>query len=162
LKGDVVAAQARFSEARTIQQGIVDAQPDYGPAVAVLGLIDAGLGRKEDAIREGRRAVELMPVTKDSINGAHIMSYLAMIYAWVGEKDLATEQLERVVQDQGGRLVMVSCDFSPTGIPCAAIRALRKSSPPSRRNNRAKTFRTNFAAHCCSAPARSDVRSASE
>ncbi|HEY5991346.1 MAG TPA: FlgO family outer membrane protein, partial [Candidatus Udaeobacter sp.] len=101
LKGDAVAAHARFSEARAVQQPIVDAQPDYGPAVSVLGLIDAGLGRKEDAIREGRRAVELMPTRKDSINGAHILNYLAMIYAWVGEKDLAIEQLNRVLEAPG-------------------------------------------------------------
>jgi len=59
----------------------------------VLGVIDAALGRKEDALREGRRAVELLPVEKDSFNGAHMIHYLAMIAAWVGEKDLAFEQL---------------------------------------------------------------------
>jgi TolB-like protein/Flp pilus assembly protein TadD len=101
LKGDRLAAEASFAKARAIQQAIVDAQPDYGPAVSVLGLVDAGLGRKEDAIREGRRAVELMPITKDSINGAHIMSHLAMIYAWVGENDLAIELLKPLVQGKG-------------------------------------------------------------
>ena len=44
-------------------------QPDYGPALCVLGLIDAALGRKEEALREGRRAVELLPVEKDAVNG---------------------------------------------------------------------------------------------
>ena len=101
LKGDAMAAQASFTKARIEQQKIVDAQPDYGPALCVLGLIDAGLGRKEDAIREGRRAAELMPPTKDSINGAHIMNYLAVIYAWVGEKELAIEQLTRCLQTPG-------------------------------------------------------------
>ena len=56
-------------------------------------MIDAGLGRKEDALREGRRAIELLPVTKDSINGAHMIEHFAVIAAWVGEKDLACEQL---------------------------------------------------------------------
>jgi hypothetical protein len=59
----------------------------------VLGLIDAALGRKEDALREGRRAVELLPVEKDALNGRRMTCYLAMIAAWVGEKDLACEQL---------------------------------------------------------------------
>jgi hypothetical protein len=59
----------------------------------VLGLIDAALGRKEDALREGRHAVQLLPVTKDSIDGAEVMKYLAVIYAWCGEKDLALEQI---------------------------------------------------------------------
>jgi TolB-like protein/class 3 adenylate cyclase/Tfp pilus assembly protein PilF len=95
LKGDPVAAQAAFTKARAEQQQIVDAQPDYGPALCVLGLIDAGLGRKDNALREGRRAAEVMPPSKDSINGAHIMYQLAVIYAWVGQKELAIDQLER-------------------------------------------------------------------
>jgi serine/threonine-protein kinase len=86
-------ARSAFTSARVDQQKIVQAQPDFGPAVCVLGLIDAGLGRKEDALREGRRAVELLPVAKDSINGAHMIEYLAMIAAWSGNKDLACEQL---------------------------------------------------------------------
>ena len=56
-------------------------------------MADALLGHKEDAIREGRRAVELLPVTKDSIVGSLLVQYLALIYAWTGEKDLAFEQL---------------------------------------------------------------------
>jgi TolB-like protein/Tfp pilus assembly protein PilF len=95
LKGDPAAAQAAFTKARAEQQQIVNAQPDYGPALAVLGLIDAGLGRKDDALHEGRRAAELMPPSKDSINGAHIMYLLGVLYVWVGEKDLAIEQLSQ-------------------------------------------------------------------
>jgi len=64
----------------------------------VLGLIDAGLGRKEEAIREGRRANELLPVTKDALGGAHIMEYLGVIYAWTGEKDLAIKQIAATLQ----------------------------------------------------------------
>jgi len=93
MKGDAAAAHAAFTEARDAQEHIVQAQPDYGPALCVLGVIDAGLGRKEDALREGRRAIELLSVTKDSINGAHMIEFFAMIAAWVGEKDLACEQL---------------------------------------------------------------------
>jgi hypothetical protein len=66
-----------------------------------LLVIDAGLGRKEDALREGRRAVELLPVEKDSINGPVVLDVLAMIYAWVGEKDLAIDQLTRAIQHPG-------------------------------------------------------------
>ena len=56
-------------------------------------MIDAGLGRKKEALREGRRAVELLPVEKDAINGPLMIAYSAMIAAWVGNKDLACEQL---------------------------------------------------------------------
>ncbi len=64
----------------------------------MLGLIDAALGRKEEALREGRRAVELLPVEKDAINGPLMIKYLAMIAAWAGDKDLACEQLAIAVQ----------------------------------------------------------------
>src|SRR5205814_1474345 len=84
--------------ARAQQEKIVQAQPDYGPALSVLGLIDAALGRKEEALREGRRAVELLPVEKDSMNGANMVKYLAIIAAWVGDKDLACEQLASVIR----------------------------------------------------------------
>ena len=87
-----------FTAARVEQEKIVQAQPDYGPAWCVLGVIDAALGRKEEALREGRRAVELLPVEKDSINGLHMIEYFAMIAAWVGEKDLACEQLAKAVR----------------------------------------------------------------
>ena len=68
---------------------------DHASAVCVLGLIDAALGRKDEALREGRRAAELLPITKDALNGSGIVLYFAMISAWVGEKDLACEQLAK-------------------------------------------------------------------
>jgi serine/threonine-protein kinase len=92
------AARAAFTLARVEQEKAVEAQPNYGPPLCVLGLIDAGLGRKEEALREGRRAVELLPVEKDAINGPLMIAYLAMIAAWVGEKDLACEQLAIAVR----------------------------------------------------------------
>ena len=86
-------ARAAFMAARAEQEKTVQAQPNYGPPLCVLGLINAGLGRKEEALREGRRAVELLPVEKDAINGPLMITYLAMIAAWAGDKDLACEQL---------------------------------------------------------------------
>jgi serine/threonine protein kinase/tetratricopeptide (TPR) repeat protein len=86
-------ARALFTAARTEQEETVQAQPNYGPALCVLGLIDAGLGRKEEALRQGRRAVELVPVEKDALVGPTMIKYLAMISAWIGDKDLACEQL---------------------------------------------------------------------
>jgi tetratricopeptide (TPR) repeat protein len=92
-RGDDAAARAAFMAARAEIDKIVRDQPNYGGALCVLGVLDAGLGRKEEAIREGRHAVELLPVTKDAINGALLIEYLAVIYAWTGEKDQALEQL---------------------------------------------------------------------
>ena len=76
-------------------------QSDFGPAVCTLALIDAGLGRKEDALRESRRAVELVPVEKDALNGADMIQYSGIVAAWVGEKDLALQNLTKAAQTTG-------------------------------------------------------------
>lgn len=101
IRGDGGAAQSAFTVARTQQEELVRLQPDYGPPLCVLGLIDAGLGRKEEALREGRRALELMPVAQDSISGSDLLALFAIIGAWVGEKDLALEQLAIVTRIPG-------------------------------------------------------------
>ena len=93
FRGDKAAAHAAFTSVRAEAAKIAAEQPNYAEALCVLGMADAALGNKEDAIREGRRAVELLPVTKDAIIGARLVHYLALIYAWTGEKDLALEQL---------------------------------------------------------------------
>jgi TolB-like protein/class 3 adenylate cyclase/Tfp pilus assembly protein PilF len=99
--GDDAAARKAFTAARAEVERTVREQPDYGPPLCVLGLIDAGLGRKEEAIREGRRASELFPVAKDAINGAHVIQHLGVIYAWTVEKDLAIEQIAATLQVPG-------------------------------------------------------------
>ena len=86
-------ARAAFAAARSEQKKTIQAQPNYAPPLCVLGLIDAGLGRNEEALHEGRRAVELLPMEKDALNGPAIMKYLAMIAAWAGDRDLACKQL---------------------------------------------------------------------
>jgi serine/threonine-protein kinase len=101
VKGDDVAARAAFTRARARQEEILRAQPDYAPALCVLGLIDAGLRRKDDALREGRRAIELLPVTKDSANGPALLHFFAVICAWTGEKDLALRELSLAMQHPG-------------------------------------------------------------
>jgi len=91
-------ARAAFTAARAEQEKAIKAQPNYGPALCVLGLIDAALGRKEEALREGRRAIELLPAEKDAFQGPVMLKYFAVIAAWVGDKDLACEQLETVIR----------------------------------------------------------------
>src|SRR5437773_2835383 len=83
-----------FEAARAQQEKIVQAQPDYGPALCVLGLIDAALGRKDLALDEGRRAIALTPPEKDVINGSRVLQYFAITAAWAGDKELAMQQLE--------------------------------------------------------------------
>ena len=98
MRNDERNAQLAFAAARAEQERIVEAQPDFGPAWCALGMIDAGLGRKEEALREGRRALELLPAEKEALVGQYLARYFAVIAAWVGEKDLACEQLAVVVQ----------------------------------------------------------------
>ena len=95
-RGDNEGARAAFTKAQTVAEELVRAQPARRRgSLCVLGMANAALGNKEEAIRWGQRAVELWPISKDSINGALIVGYLGVIYAWLGEKDLAIEQIEK-------------------------------------------------------------------
>ena len=92
-RGDEAAARAAFTTARNEAAKLVATEPEYPEALGALGVIDAALGNKEDAIRRGRRATELMPVGKNSIDGHLLIKHMAAIYAWTGESDLALQQL---------------------------------------------------------------------
>ena len=91
---DEARARTAFEAARAQQEKIVQAQPEYGPTLCVLGLIDAALGRKDLALDEGRRAIALMPMEKDVKNGSLVIQYFAITAAWAGDKELALQQLE--------------------------------------------------------------------
>jgi len=95
---DNAKAWSAFTAARVEQEKQVQAYPDDAGALSVLGLIDAALGRKEEALKEGRRAMALLPVEKDRLNGGRIIVYLAMIGAWVGDHELACDQLSKGIQ----------------------------------------------------------------
>jgi TolB-like protein/Tfp pilus assembly protein PilF len=91
---DEARARTAFETARAEQEKRVQAQPDYGPALCVLAIIDAALGRKDLALEEGRRAIALTPMEKDVNNGSRALQYFAITAAWAGEKELALQQLE--------------------------------------------------------------------
>jgi TolB-like protein/class 3 adenylate cyclase/Tfp pilus assembly protein PilF len=95
-QGDSVKAHSAFSAAHSEVEKILEKQPNFAAALSLLGVIDAGLGRKEEGLREGRRACELLPISKDAIDGAALAVNLAQIYAWTGETDLAIEQIASV------------------------------------------------------------------
>jgi TolB-like protein/Flp pilus assembly protein TadD len=101
LMKDDAKARSDFTAARAEQEKLARARPDDAGTLCVLGLIDAALGRKEEALRAGRRAVELLPVEKDEISGARIILCLARIAAWVGDNDLACEQLAIAIRHPG-------------------------------------------------------------
>ncbi|HYY13839.1 MAG TPA: hypothetical protein VE758_05335, partial [Chthoniobacterales bacterium] len=101
VSGDAQAARAAFMTARNQLERTIREQPQFASPLSVLGMADAALGRKEDAIREGQRAVELCPVTKDAVVGSELMEFLAVIYSWTGENERALEQLGRTVRIPG-------------------------------------------------------------
>ncbi len=95
-RGDQPKALAAFAAARKKEDAWWSGRPKDASYLADVARFDAGLGRKEEAIREARRAVELQPIAKDSLNAPAWIANLAMVYAWTGEHDRALEQLEIV------------------------------------------------------------------
>ena len=101
-RGDGTQATEAFTRARSAIEAQLAKQPDDPLLLATLGLIDAGLGRKEEALREGRRAVELRPLTEDALDGAAVLVSLATIYAWLGDVKSSLDQLEFLVRIPNG------------------------------------------------------------
>ncbi|MGB8658597.1 MAG: protein kinase [Candidatus Zixiibacteriota bacterium] len=83
-----------YDSARIILENKVQSRPSEAPFHSQLGIAYAGLGRKEEAIREGKKGVELLPVSKDAIDAPTFVQILAQIYVMVGDYDSATDQLE--------------------------------------------------------------------
>ena len=107
LKGDAPAARAAFMRARTQLEEELRVHPDSIGLLSDLGLTDAALGRKEEALSEGRRAMELAPIVQEAMTGGYsnegfAKTQFAMICAWAGERELALEQLEAVTKVPGG------------------------------------------------------------
>jgi TolB-like protein/Tfp pilus assembly protein PilF len=103
---DEARARIAFEAARAQQEKRVQAQPDYGPALCVLAMIDAGLGRKEQALEEGQRAIALTPLEKDVSDGSRVLQYFAITAAWAGEKELALQQLEAGLRAPNAALML--------------------------------------------------------
>jgi tetratricopeptide (TPR) repeat protein len=97
-QGDQARAKAAFTEGENELTSVLKDQPEYPEALTVLGLNAAGLGERDKAITACRRAVELLPVSRDAINGALALQYLAIALAWVGEKDEAINELALVAK----------------------------------------------------------------
>ncbi|PYJ22048.1 MAG: hypothetical protein DME99_06480 [Verrucomicrobia bacterium] len=110
-QGDNENAQKAFEMARPSFEASVKEAPLSADRHANLGWLYAFMGRKNEAIREGRRAVELKPESRDAVDGAIMNCYLALIYARVGEKDLAFPLIERLLKTPGA---VDSVDYSIT------------------------------------------------
>jgi TolB-like protein/class 3 adenylate cyclase/Tfp pilus assembly protein PilF len=100
--GDAPKARDAFSAARVKTEAKLRDRPNDGDLLAFLGLIDAGLARKKEALAEGRRAAELRPISEDAVDGARVITKLAMIDAWLGDNDAAIERLTFLAKTPGG------------------------------------------------------------
>ena len=92
---------SNFESARVTFERNVAETPESAERHANLGLLYAFMGRKGDAIREGREAVALKPMAKDAVDGAIMNCFLALIYTRVGEPDLALTSLEELIKTPG-------------------------------------------------------------
>jgi eukaryotic-like serine/threonine-protein kinase len=104
-QGEQEKARTFFTQARKILEQTLIKRPDDAEPLVWMGLTDAALGRKEEAIREGREAVAREPISRDASTGVDFETSLAQIYAWAGEKDLALELLAAVVKLPNGPTV---------------------------------------------------------
>ena len=102
LTKDQRQAQDAFEEAKRIVQSALAENPIDAPQDALLGEIEANLGQKEEAIREGKRAVELLPESRDAMDGPLMTLALARIYATLGDSDSALSLIEHSLSSPRG------------------------------------------------------------
>jgi TolB-like protein/Tfp pilus assembly protein PilF len=100
-EGDNANAQKAFEQARPSVEAAVKEAPESAERHASLGWLYALMGRKNEAIAEGKRAVQLKPESKDAVDGSLMNGYLALICALVGENDLAIPLIERLLKTSG-------------------------------------------------------------
>ena len=116
MRNDAARAQQEFETARPILEQVVMKSPQDGVRHAQLGFLYALMGRKDDALREGRRGAELTSMSKDMINGGTVQGFLALIYARIGDTDRAIELLERLL------ITPFAVDYADNGIAVADLR----------------------------------------
>jgi tetratricopeptide (TPR) repeat protein len=118
-RGDLELAHTLFENGRPSLEGEARIHPDEPTAHAALGLLYAYLDRKEEALRESRRAVELCPESRDALNGAQFACNLAIVYAVTGDVDRAVTLVERLLHTPGTTL---RSEFYRGGITQAELR----------------------------------------
>ena len=107
----------QFGAAREQLYRKVEAHPDDPFLMTALSFADASLGRKEESIQEGRRAVEIRPISEDAVDGPAIATDIAIVYAMVNEFDSAFEQLNIVIQVPNEMLVYGDLKTNPNWDP---------------------------------------------
>ena len=100
--GHETKARAAFTNAHATIEKKLQTTPDDPSLLGILGLAEAALGQNSEAVARGRRAVELRPLRQDAVDGASVLTTLAMIYAWVGDIDSSIKELTRSAAIPGG------------------------------------------------------------
>ncbi len=98
LRKDDVALQSAYRDARAEVAKTLQSKPEDPDLLSWLGVIDAIVGNRDEALREGRRATELLPLEQDSIRGMQYAINMIWIYGWSGDKDRALSELERLIK----------------------------------------------------------------
>jgi serine/threonine-protein kinase len=107
LEGDKPRAQIEFEQARVVSEQLLRDAPEDPARHAQHGLILAALGQKAEAIAEGKRAVELLPESRDAFDGPQFTASLAQIYAWTGETDEAFRLLDHLLSVPNGIAISI-------------------------------------------------------
>jgi len=100
--GQSEQARSAFVAAREHYAALLRDRNEQPRLLSYLATVDAALGRKEEALQEGRRAVEMLPLSRDAVYGPEIERNLALVYSWIGERDRAIEGLSSVAKLPGG------------------------------------------------------------
>jgi tetratricopeptide (TPR) repeat protein len=120
LRGDEPAAHDAFVRARSELEHTLRNDGSYPQGLCALGVVDAALGNKEQAIREGELAIKLMPAGNSAIEGSVLTQYMAIIYAWTGHKDRAIEQLAEAAKLPGSHVTYGYLRLHPLWDPLRA------------------------------------------
>ena len=116
LMGRPELARTSYDSARVVIESWLRENPDDPRAHGALGIALAGLGRDAEAVREGRMAVDLLPLSKDALIGTWHLEALARIYVMVGEYDATIDELE-VLLSRPGPLSVARLRLDPTWDP---------------------------------------------
>ena len=123
---DAEKARVSYEQARSSAEQALAASPDDPARHILLGLINAGLGRTEEAIREGTRAVQLLPETVDAMDGPLLTIALARIHTFVGNHDHFVGSCSNAHTRHPPASPRVNCGWIRRGTRYGRIRGLRR------------------------------------
>ena len=110
-------AEDHYKSAIKILSEKIKQNPDDSRLYSSIGICYAGLGKKEDAIQNGKRGYELLPISREAWRGSFRLVDLAQIYTKVGEQELALDAIEELLNKPTDALSLAYLKFDPTWNP---------------------------------------------